>query len=863
MSLTIVQLLLILSLVIVIGIGVFFRHPIYMWLKKYSSIFKKILTVGTVVSIAGAGVVLYLNPPVGDPPFQNTEWLGYEFLDSGTVFHIWNNHNDYYFNRSNGIQFSNHYEEYWTKNVLMLGYYSSGNWNLLYRIDELSGFNEDLDCVTNDYINATLWKDLSYGNYDFRLAIRYHLKTNDSDLTVVPYIKNLGISIPFDIGFGWEMKDIKIANVTNDNYLQIYNNTDKSFDRILLNQTLDESFTDLDKNTTIRFICTNPPSPFFSRDLYLSWNPNLTYKVTCKSRSGQYNAPTTLFIKVGTLGVGQEKSTKMHWLDADDWLGISSAEYDSHCGHIVGYDPQGMLDGTGNWRHAVDETHWLILDLGQTYTITKVRGRSGGSGDPIYINIYIDDNNPPTTLRKEGITTWQDTIVWVEISFASANGRYIKIEIEDTEKIDRELGWYAYDDGYLTCFDAYGDVYVPPPSNAAPTSSNEAPTNSTDCVNYVAGGITTHALITDPDGDSMNVTWWSNSSGSWKQYGVANTSVSNNTNISMLGANFTTKDTWYHWWMLIDDGEGGACNDTYRFKLCANNAPTFANEAPTNASTDVSLQKECYVVCNDADGSDTLTVDFYSNESDGSTWVWQSGNTSVSPADNISFTFTNADTANTKYWWRVYSNDGTVNSSDTYDFTTASAAGWDGHEWNLTIRNNDTDYFIWLGSNCSAYNVSQQLTGFDEDNEYIGIWDNDTWSDTNASWQRYNGDGDGVNFTVTTFMVIQIKLTDSGTQEINMHENHAWNYTNSKTYTWTNNTSDKGNNYTGKMTPAETTLSAINSSVTLQKGEGLFLWNRTHFKWTYYSPHLGITDDNVEQFDIILSKVENSESWST
>jgi len=102
----------------------------------------------------------------------NNDSLGYELLDNGAVFHMWNSNDDYYFNRSNGVQFTNHYEEYWTKNVLMLGYYAGGQWNLLHRTDSLSGFTEILDYVADDYINVTLWKDLSYGSYDYRLALR-------------------------------------------------------------------------------------------------------------------------------------------------------------------------------------------------------------------------------------------------------------------------------------------------------------------------------------------------------------------------------------------------------------------------------------------------------------------------------------------------------------------------------------------------------------------------------------------------------------------------------------------------------------------------------------------------------------------
>lgn len=184
-------------------------------------------------------------------------------------------------------------------------------------------------------------------------------------------------------------------------------------------------------------------------------------------------------------------------------------------------------------------------------------------------------------------------------------------------------------------------------------------------------------------------------------------------------------------------------------------------------------------------------------------------------------------------------------------------------QWNITIRNDGVDYFPWLGENTTAYNVSQQLTGFDESSEYIGIWDNDTWDSTNASWKRYNGDGSGVNFSINTFDVVQVYLTDTGNQLVSMYENESWNYTNSKTYTWTNNTSDKGYNYTALNNETCRTLSSIESSIDLDSGEFIALWNRTSYTWVIYLADFGITDDNVEQWDVILSKVEDTETWTT
>jgi len=365
---------------------------------------------------------------ITDPPRDD---IGYELLDDNNVLHMWNNHNSYYFNTSNGIQFTNHYNEYWSHNVLMLGYYSNDKWNLIYRTDELSGFNKDITTDNETYVNATLWKNLNYQGYDFRLAIRYHLGIDDPDLTVIPYIKNLGDAILYDLAFGWEIKDIKIANTYENDMIRVYNSTD--WISYHLDQTLNNTYTDMDYNTTFYLESFNEDE-YFKRTLYLKWNRTLDYLLRVKSREGQYNAPVTLFIKIGTLTENQEKYTMMNWLDSDKWFGVNGWNYHSSCGYTGPDTPWGALNGTGVWAHMITENHWLVIDLNETYNIKKIRGRSETSDDPTSVDIYISDNPSDWgSAVHTGITTWQDTSTWAEVDITDTAGRYINISITDTE----------------------------------------------------------------------------------------------------------------------------------------------------------------------------------------------------------------------------------------------------------------------------------------------------------------------------------------------------------------------------------------------------------------------------------------------
>jgi len=274
-----------------------------------------------------------------DPP-SSSYIVGYELLDDSDVLHIWNNLDHYYFDTESGIQLTNHYNEYWSHNVLMLGYYNNDEWNLIYRTNELCGFNKDIESDNETFVNATLWKDLSYNGYDFRLAIRYHLGIDDNELTVIPYIKNIdNEDIPYNLGFAWEIKDIQIDMTEENDYIEIDGTT-----YYLNTSVLDETYTNLDIPS---FYIKEDTGIDESESLYLRWDENLNYTVQVKSRDGQYNAPVTLGIKIGTLNVGQDKQTEIFWYDA-----IKSTYHFNSYNTMLAWstNPAYMVDGnTSNY----------------------------------------------------------------------------------------------------------------------------------------------------------------------------------------------------------------------------------------------------------------------------------------------------------------------------------------------------------------------------------------------------------------------------------------------------------------------------------------------------------------------------------
>lgn len=243
---------------------------------------------------------------------EDTRPIGYEFLNlngsvvpyaNASVVHIWNNATigDYYFNKSSGVQWSNHFEDYWTHNVFCLGYYNLGIWNKIACADELTNFEKSIETDNETYVNATLWKDISYGIYDLRMGLRYHLELEDENLTIIISGENIGIDIPFDLGFAWRVNDIQI-------------NSDEENDKIFINDT----YYDLHSNETIDLTFTDLNESYYELSdvgfVRLDWNNNLNYKVKVQNGS-DYNAHVTLGINVGTLDSGETKFTTLYWQD--------------------------------------------------------------------------------------------------------------------------------------------------------------------------------------------------------------------------------------------------------------------------------------------------------------------------------------------------------------------------------------------------------------------------------------------------------------------------------------------------------------------------------------------------------------------
>ncbi|PNX48078.1 MAG: hypothetical protein BV459_03110, partial [Thermoplasmata archaeon M11B2D] len=447
----------------------------------------------------------YIN--LTDPPGSPSPSLGHELLDDGAVLHLWNQYDNYYFNTSSGIQLTNHKTQYWSHNVLMLGYYNNDQWNLLYRTDELTGFTQEIDTDDISFVNVTLWKDLTHAGYSFRLAIRYHLGAGDTDLTVIPSIKNIGSSsIPYVLGFGWELKDIQINMTTQGDYILVDQDT------YLLNQTLDNSYTSL--NDTVLYLMEDVTGSQ-TQSLYLRWNPNLNYKLLVKSRSGQQNAPVTLFIRIGMLVAGQQKHTWLQWYDASQETFYFNGFDENEAWES---DPELMTDENEETFASTYTDATVEFCNGNTCegddlgVILKVELRVNGyyqgkdGGNIIVRPIFGETDGENYTFVTTDQPEWSQ---WFDITNddGRGSGGELQWSWSEVEGLDCDVEASRGSETALYC----SMIQLRVTYNTAPSVSDPYPPHGT---NGIILQPQVNITVSDPNCDTMNVTWYSNSTSS-------------------------------------------------------------------------------------------------------------------------------------------------------------------------------------------------------------------------------------------------------------------------------------------------------------------------------------------------------------
>lgn len=165
------------------------------------------------------------------------------------------------------------------------------------------------------------------------------------------------------------------------------------------------------------------------------------------------------------------------------------------------------------------------------------------------------------------------------------------------------------------------------------------------------------------DANAMNVYFRSNASGPWQTVG-SNLSVYNGT-YRQQSSNMNQYGHHYFWSVNISDSRSWT-NTTYLFSTLPDSAPSLISPSPANGSTSVALMPKTNITINDANG-DSMTLTWFNNKT--GSWVNYGHNNSVGNG-TYRQTASWATSYGTRYWWKVCVDDGTMNVTRWYYFTT-------------------------------------------------------------------------------------------------------------------------------------------------------------------------------------------------
>lgn len=328
----------------------------------------------------------------------------------------------------------------------------------------------------------------------------------------------------------------------------------------------------------------------------------------------------------------------------------------------------------GEWYWKVEVTDNDGLNTSEVWNFTM--GVNGTNTFPSLSNTSLSPSSGTTS------TTFYYNVTYTDLDNNSAsyirvyiNGSLFSMVETDPSDINTTDGKnYSYSTTMpvgthnytFTCSD--GDavnttvLYIGPTvTSTAPVQSGEVPADSSTNIPLLPS---LYVLCTDVDNDSMNATWYSNSSGSWLPFG-SNSSFSNNTNISQTNSNFSAYSTTYWWSVNITDGISWT-NETYSFTtrgLFFNSCPEASNPSPSNQSMLVSIHVGYWnITILDNDGNTTSgSIEC----SSGNSTSWNS-----QPNGTRSLEINQTLTYNTVYYIWLNFTDGNCTVNKTYWFRT-------------------------------------------------------------------------------------------------------------------------------------------------------------------------------------------------
>lgn len=317
-------------------------------------------------------------------------------------------------------------------------------------------------------------------------------------------------------------------------------------------------------------------------------------------------------------------------------------------------------NGGSSWDMENAEAYFSIIEPND-YVVFNNTGFNVTSDDPITITLnYIDSDilNPSDTsdcLLNFSIGN-PASATWFNLSGFNASNNY-------TVKVDGALleTVTATTDGVICFYDvpSFEEKYTVywatgAPGNNIPVISDPYPVNGSTSI--TTNGVPINAYISDADGDSMNVSIWSNHTGSWVQityptgsgnayhfmldfdgdgdweiddasafalnpFAQGSGTYGFYSNMSVTNEWGMTTDYTTYWWSVNVTDNTNWTNNTFHFTTGA--PPTISDVYPADGATDVNVTGSPVSALIEQVGNDSMRTDVWTNAS--GSWVQVAG----------------------------------------------------------------------------------------------------------------------------------------------------------------------------------------------------------------------------------------------
>jgi len=285
-------------------------------------------------------------------------------------------------------------------------------------------------------------------------------------------------------------------------------------------------------------------------------------------------------------------------------------------GSTSNYTPDPLEDGKWYWR--VEATDGSEINVSDTYVLHIITNATNN-------NSVLSDGNVNPVLGYTS-TIFEYTVNFTDADNHSAS--YVRVYIDevmhsmtetdpsDTNTTDGKQynytttlskGWHNYS---FTCSDGIGinytEVYDNPYVNNPPSINVPFPTNNSDN-NLITP--TCEIYVTDPEGDTFNITFASNYTGGWANYKAENDETNDTFTWSFTGA--SSYDTTYYWRVYADDGNYNVSR-TYVFSTIERQFLQNVTPAYGSANVCPCCDSMCFTITN-MDGH-LMNITIYRND---------------------------------------------------------------------------------------------------------------------------------------------------------------------------------------------------------------------------------------------------------